>query len=54
MNQPQDWNGRVLNTALQEQPSLILSFYSFNVLLECVKTIEPQSSRITQILFHRL
>ena len=26
MNQPLDWNGRVLDAALQEQPSLVLSF----------------------------
>lgn len=34
MNQPQDWNGRVLNAALQEQPSLILSFYSYGVMMQ--------------------
>ena len=30
---PTDWNGRVLNAALQEEPSLVLSFYSYGVLL---------------------
>ena len=34
MNQPLDWNGRVLNAALQEQPSLILSFYSYGVMMQ--------------------
>lgn len=33
MNTPSDWNGRVLAAALNEQPSLILSFYSFGVML---------------------
>ena len=33
MSQPSDWNGRALATALTEQPSLILSFYSFGVML---------------------
>lgn len=28
-----DWNGRLLQTALQEQPSLTLEFYSYGVLL---------------------
>lgn len=28
-----DWSGRLLNTALQEQPSLVLSFYSYGVLM---------------------
>ena len=29
-----DWNSRVLDAALQEQPSLILSFYSYGILLQ--------------------
>lgn len=33
MNGQSDWNGRALTTALTEQPSLILSFYSFGVML---------------------
>ncbi|MCK6580538.1 MAG: prokaryotic E2 ligase family D protein [Anaerolineae bacterium] len=33
MNMPSDWSGRVLTAALTEQPSLILSFYSFGVML---------------------
>lgn len=33
MNSTSDWNGRVLTAALNEQPSLILSFYSFGVML---------------------
>lgn len=33
MNTPSDWNGRVLIAALNEQPSLILSFYSFGLML---------------------
>ena len=34
MTQPSDWNNRVLNAALQEQPSLILSFYSYGILMQ--------------------
>jgi hypothetical protein len=34
MNQPLDWNGRVLDAALQEQPSLVLSFYSYGVMMQ--------------------
>jgi hypothetical protein len=33
MNMPSDWSGRVLTAALNEAPSLILSFYSFGVML---------------------
>lgn len=33
MNGQSDWNGRALTTALTEQPSLTLSFYSFGVML---------------------
>ena len=33
MNPASDWNGRLLSQALLEQPSLILSFYSFGVMM---------------------
>ena len=33
MNPTSDWSGRLLTEALTEQPSLILSFYSFGVML---------------------
>jgi len=31
MNVTSDWTGQALTAALTEQPSLILSFYSFGV-----------------------
>ena len=34
MNTSSDWSGRVLNAALQEQPSLVLSFYSYGIMLQ--------------------
>lgn len=33
MDTPSNWNGRALAAAMTEQPSLILSFYSFGVML---------------------
>lgn len=33
MNPASDWSGRLLSQAVMEQPSLILSFYSFGVML---------------------
>ena len=33
MDTPSFWNGQALSAALTEQPSLILSFYSFGVML---------------------
>jgi hypothetical protein len=33
MNPTTDWQGQVLNAALQEEPSLVLSFYSYGVLM---------------------
>jgi hypothetical protein len=34
MNQPRDGQGRVLSAALQEQPSLVLSFFSYGIVLQ--------------------